>query len=80
MIAIWINAVTKFGINLPANKEALLNELESDEEKLAFENTDGARALDEVAEICMTPRDTLYGWWKKWSALGILEPSETAKG
>jgi len=66
--------------NISKLKDVLVNELDSEEKKLAFENTDGTRALDEVTKISETPRDTLYGWWKKWSGLGILEPSETRKG
>ena len=66
--------------NIGKLKDVLSAELDTEEKKLAFENTDGERGIDEVAKISGTPRDTLYGWWKKWSNLGILEPSETRKG
>jgi hypothetical protein len=66
--------------NISKLKEVLLEELDTDEKKLAFENTDGEMGIKEVAEIAKAPQDTVYGWWKKWSNLGILEPSETRKG
>jgi transposase len=55
-------------------------ELDSDEKKLAFENTDGMKGIKEIAQACGAPQDTVYGWWKKWSRLGILEPSESREG
>ena len=66
--------------NIGKLKDVLIAELDTDEKKLAFENTDGIKGLDEVAKASGTARDTLYGWWKKWANLGILEPSETRKG
>jgi DNA-binding PadR family transcriptional regulator len=26
------------------------------------------------------PRDTIYGWWQKWSRLGLVTESESRKG
>jgi len=66
--------------NIGKLKEVLLAELDTDEKKVAFENTDGEMGIKEVAELAKAPQDTVYGWWKKWSNLGILEPSETRKG
>lgn len=66
--------------NIGKLKDVLIAELDTDGKKLAFDNTDGVRGLDEVAKASDTPRDTVYGWWKKWANLGILEPSETRKG
>lgn len=66
--------------NISKLNETLLAELDTDEKKLAFENTDGVLTLDEVAKVSGVSRDTLYGWWKRWSNLGILEPSEIRKG
>jgi hypothetical protein len=66
--------------NIGKLKDVLIAELDTDGKKLAFDNTDGVRGLDEVAKASGTPRDTVYGWWKKWANLGILEPSDTRKG
>lgn len=61
-------------------KEVLLVELDTDEKKLAFESTDGKKGLRKVASMSGAPQDTVYGWWKKWFNIGILEPSEIRKG
>lgn len=66
--------------NIGKLKEVLLAELDTDEKKLAFENTDGERGIEEVSRGSGAPQDTTYGWWKKWFNLGILETSETRKG
>lgn len=66
--------------NIGKLKEVLLAELDTDEKKLAFESTNGERGIKEVAKISRTPQDTVYGWWKKWFNLGILESSETRRG
>jgi hypothetical protein len=66
--------------NIGRLKEVLTAELDSDEKKLAFENTDGTKEIKEIANACGAPQDTAYGWWKKWSRLGILEPSESREG
>ena len=66
--------------NISKLKETLMAELDTDEKKIAYENTDGIRPLNEVARISGVPRDTLYGWWKKWFNLGILENSGVRKG
>lgn len=66
--------------NIGKLKEVLTAELDSDEKKLAFENTDGAKGIKEISQACGAPQDTVYTWWKKWSRLGILEPSESREG
>lgn len=66
--------------NIGKLKEVLATELDTDAKKLAFENTDDAKGINEVAQVCGAPRDTVYGWWKKWSRLGILEPSKSREG
>lgn len=66
--------------NIGKLKEVLTAELDSDEKKLAFENTDGAKGIKEIAQISGAPQDTVYSWWKKWSRLGILEPSKSREG
>jgi len=66
--------------NMGRLKEVLAAELDSDEKKLAYENTDGSKGIKEIAQACGAPQDTVYGWWKKWSRLGILESSESREG
>lgn len=66
--------------NIGKLKEVLETELDTDEKKMAFENTDGENGLKEVSSISGAPQDTVYSWWKKWFNLGIVEPSETHKG
>ncbi len=70
---------TRFA-NISKLKESLEKELNNDEKKLAYENSDGAKKLDEVAVASGAPRDTIYGWWQKWSRLGLVTESETRKG
>lgn len=66
--------------NIGRLKEVLAAELDSDDKKLAFENTDGAKGIKEIAQACGAPQDTVYSWWKKWFRLGILEASESREG
>ena len=60
--------------------DSLTTELDTDEKKLAFENTDGAKGIKEIAQACGAPQDTVYSWWKKWFRLGLVTESETRKG
>lgn len=66
--------------NIGRLKDVLVVELDSDEKKLAFENTNGMKGIKEIAQASGAPRDTVYSWWQKWSRLGILEPSESREG
>jgi hypothetical protein len=70
---------TRFA-NISKLKETLEKELDSDEKKLAYENSDGTKILNEVAAASSTPRDTVYGWWQRWFRLGLVTESETRKG
>jgi len=70
---------TRFA-NISNLKEMLEKELNNDEKKLAYENSDGVRSLDEVEVESGAPRDTIYGWWQKWSRLGLVTESESRRG
>jgi hypothetical protein len=70
---------TRFS-NISRLKGTLEKELDTDEKKLAFENSDGTRILNDVAAASGAPRDTVYGWWQKWFRLGLVVESETRKG
>lgn len=66
--------------NISKLKELLGTELDNDQKKLAFENSDGVNGLKELATISGAPMDTIYHWWLKWSRLGLLTESEKRKG
>jgi hypothetical protein len=66
--------------NISKLKETLETELDTDEKKLAYENSDGVNGLKEVAVASGTPQDTIYTWWQKWFRLGLVTESETRKG
>jgi hypothetical protein len=70
---------TRFA-NISKLKEILEGELDSDEKKLAYENTDGENGLREVAVASGPPQDTIYGWWQKWFRLGLATESLSYKG
>jgi hypothetical protein len=70
---------TRFA-NIAKLREVLQVELDSDEKKLAFENSDGVNGLKELSEISGAPQDTIYGWWQKWFRLGFVTESEARKG
>ncbi len=70
---------TRFA-NTSKLKEMLESTLDTVEKKIAFEGSDGVNMLKEVAAACDTPQDTVYGWWQKWSRLGLVMESETRKG
>jgi hypothetical protein len=70
---------TRFA-NITKLKEILEKELDTDEKKLVYENTDGANGLKELASISGALQDTIYYWWQKWFRLGLVIESETRKG
>jgi len=52
----------------------------SDEEKMAYQLTDGNRSRRDIAKELGISNSTIQGWWDKWFKLGIVEPSEKRKG
>ncbi len=70
---------TRFA-NISKLKDTLEKELESDEKKLAYENSDGVNGLKELASVSGAPQDTVYGWWQKWFRQGLVVESEERKG
>ncbi len=66
--------------NIGKLKEVLTAELDTDAKKSAFESSDGTKGIKEIAQVCGAPQDTVYSWWKKWSRLGVLEPSRSREG
>jgi hypothetical protein len=66
--------------NISKLKETLDKELDIDEKKLAYDNSDGINGVKEVAQASGAPQDTVYSWWQKWFRLGLVVESETRKG
>lgn len=71
----WIRFAT-----MPKLKETLEAELDTDEKKLAFENSDGINGLKEVSMASGAPHDTVYTWWQRWYRMGLVVESEKRKG
>jgi len=66
--------------NIGKLKEVLAAELDTEAKKLAFESSDDTKGIKEIAQVCGAPQDTVYSWWKRWSRLGVLEPSRSREG
>lgn len=66
--------------NISRLKETLEKELDTDEKKLAYENSDGVNGLKEVSVESGAPLKTVANWWTKWFRLGLVAESETRKG
>jgi|GEM_PF-782037 len=66
--------------NISKLKEILEKELDTDEKRLAYESTDGANGLKEVATVSGVPLPTVGTWWQKWFRLGLVTESEERKG
>jgi hypothetical protein len=74
-ILVW----TRFA-NIGKLKEILEKELDTDEKKLAYENSDGENGLKEIAAVSGAPLPTVGVWWPRWFRLGIVTESEIRKG
>ena len=64
----WVKAANKSSI-----KELLLRLLSSDEEKIAYEFSDGERSSREVAKLAGVDHVTIARWWRMWIGEGIAE-------
>lgn len=60
----------------------ILNQnLTTDTEMLIYELSDSERTTREIANIVgVGSNATIASYWKRWSRLGIVEPSETRRG
>jgi hypothetical protein len=61
-------------------KEILLGELTEDRKRVVYELSDGARGYREVGQLANVPSPTVQGWWARWFAMGIMEPSPNRSG
>lgn len=60
-------------------KGVLLDTLKKDEEKVAYESSEG-RGSKEVAKLAGISHQTVVNYWKKWATLGIVEPLKVRGG
>jgi transposase-like protein len=59
----------------------LAQNLTTDKEALIYELSDGERSTREIAELSgVGSNATVANYWRKWSKLGIVEPSERHQG
>ena len=66
--------------SIPKVKELLLGILESPEEIVGYQLSDGEKSGREVAEGANVTLTTIGRWWKKWIAAGIAEPISVQRG
>lgn len=62
-------------------RSILMQNLTRDIEMLIYELSDGERSTREIAALLgIKSHVTIANYWKKWSKLGIVEPSEKYQG
>lgn len=70
----WIKVTS-----VPQVKKLLLELLTSDEEKIAYQYSDG-RTSQEVSQLVNVSYITITRWWKNWIKAGIAEPMSVKGG
>jgi len=69
---------TKIGaLNL---KDSLDQELRTDQQRLAYELSDGNRSTPEIGKLVGVSQRTISGWWQRWRELGFVDPSPKYQG
>lgn len=63
-----------------ALKDVVVKTLRSDTEKIVFEYSTGKLSSTEIGKIANVSHMTVFNYWKKWAALGILVAAETYQG
>jgi len=62
-------------------RNILTHNLTNDLQMLIYEYSDGKKSTREVAELVdVKSNQTVANYWKKWSSLGIVEPSTEYQG
>ena len=62
-------------------RNVLSQNLKTDVEMLVYELSDGTRSTREVASLTgIGSNATVAAYWKKWSKVGIVEPSPNYRG
>ncbi|MCW4002621.1 MAG: hypothetical protein NWE95_01735 [Candidatus Bathyarchaeota archaeon] len=71
---------TKFA-GIQQLKNVLVQALSDDEAAtLAYELSDGSRGIREIAKLSGIGKSTVAAYWRKWSKIGIVEPSSVYQG
>jgi hypothetical protein len=70
---------------LPVLRRAIQENLRDDESKLVYQLSDGSRSTREISEELKKlgrtiTHATVANMWKRWAAVGIVEPSERYQG
>lgn len=69
---------TKIGaLNL---KDSLDQELSTDQQRLAYELSDGDRSSTEVGKLIGVSQTNVSRWWQRWRELGFVDPSPKYHG
>jgi hypothetical protein len=62
-------------------RNILTHNLTNDTQMLIYEYSNGKRSTREIAALARVgSNQTVVNYWKKWSALGIVEPSQEYQG
>jgi len=61
-------------------RNVLSQNLRNNTEMLIYELSDGARGARDVAGAVGISHPTVLAYWKKWSKVGIVEPSPSFQG
>lgn len=69
---------TKIGaLNL---KDSLSQELRTDQQRLAYELSDGNRSSTEIAKLTGVSQANVSRWWQRWRELGFVDSSPQYQG
>lgn len=60
-------------------KQVLEETLKTESERLIYQQSDGKSTI-EIAKIAKVSHVTVYTYWQKWAAKGIVKPYEGYKG
>jgi len=74
-----IKSWTRFSAMLSL-KRILQETLMTDPERRIYELSDGKRSTRDISRMVGVSHVTIANLWKKWAALGIVEPSEKYVG
>jgi len=61
-------------------KKKLLEILDTDEKKTAYELSDGINSGRSIAREIGVGNKTIGNWWKKWFEAGLIEQTEKYRG
>lgn len=66
--------------SFPKVKDLLIGTLTSQEEKVAYQSSDGEKTSREVAEMANVSKFTILKWWTAWIKAGIAESISVQRG